>query len=95
VVPGPMFSAGTITMPIRIAVMRGADVLYSQLHQYQVQIANPSAATQFVFTDSNVVVPEPSAADYQAFAGFDEGPVKATTDKPKKTTGKKKTAATN
>ncbi len=95
VVPGPMFSPGTITMPIRTAVMHGTDVLYSQIHQYQVQVTDPSVATQFVFTDSNVVVPEPSAQDYQAFAGYDEAAPKAATDKPKKTTHKKKAAATN
>ena len=93
VVPGPMFAPGTITMPIRVAVMHGTDVLYSQIHQYQVQVSDPSAATQFVFTDQNVVVPEPAAKDYQAFAGYDENTPKAAGDKPK---GKrKKVAATN
>ncbi|OHV87106.1 hypothetical protein [Mesorhizobium sp. ORS 3428] len=82
VVPGPMFAPGTVTMPIRIAVQHGTDVLYSQLHQYQVQITDPSAATQFVFTDANVVVPEPSATDYQAYAGYDEN-APAATDKSK------------
>ncbi|MER8384716.1 hypothetical protein NKG60_20960 [Mesorhizobium sp. M1428] len=91
VVPGPMFTPGTITMPIRIAVMHGTEVLYSQLHSYQVQVTDPSSATQFVFTDSNVVVPEPTAKDYQAYAGYDEGAPKVATDKPKK----KKAAATN
>jgi hypothetical protein len=95
IVPGPKFSPGTITMPIRIAVMHGADVLYSQLHQYQVQVTDPSVATQFVFTDSNVVVPEPSAQDYQAYAGYDETTPKAATDKSKKKTHRKKVTATN
>jgi hypothetical protein len=72
IVPGPMFTPGTITMPIRIAVMHGTDVLYSQIHPYQIQVSDPSTATQFVFTDSNVVVPEPSAKDYQVYAGYDE-----------------------
>ena len=89
IVPGPMFAPGTITMPIRIAVMHGTDVLYSQIHPYQIQVSDPSTATQFVFTDSNVVVPEPSAKDYQAFAGYDEVTPKAVTDKPKKS-GRKK-----
>jgi hypothetical protein len=93
VVPGPMFTPGTVTMPIRIAVMHGADVLYSQIHQYQVQVTDPSVATQFVFTDSNVVVPEPTAQDYQAYAGYDENTPKATTDKPRKR--RNKSAATN
>jgi len=94
IVPGPKFTPGTITMPIRTAVMHGTDVLYSQIHQYQVQVTDPSVATQFVFTDSNVVVPAPTAQDYQAYAGYDETTPKATTDKPKKT-HRKKAAATN
>lgn len=74
VVPGPQAAAGTITMPIRIAVLQGTNVLYSKLHQYQVQISDMSAATQFVFKDPNVTVPEPTGKDYQVFAGYDEGP---------------------
>jgi hypothetical protein len=74
VVPGPKAGPGTITMPIRVVVVHGSDVLYSQLHQYKLQISDMSAATQFVFNDPNVVVPEPTAKDYQVFAGYDEGP---------------------
>jgi hypothetical protein len=74
VVPGPKGSPGTITMPIRVVVVHGSDVLYSQLHQYKLQVSDMSAATQFMFNDPNVVVPEPTAKDYQLFAGFDEGP---------------------
>ncbi|RAZ92825.1 hypothetical protein DPM33_02850 [Mesorhizobium hawassense] len=90
VVPGPLFAPGTVTMPIRIAVQHGNDVLYSQLHQYQVQVTDPSAATQFVFTDANVVVPEPSATDYQAYAGYDENTPAPAADKAK---GKRKKRA--
>ncbi|MGX5805689.1 hypothetical protein ACWGS9_31380 [Bradyrhizobium sp. Arg314] len=92
VVPGPLFAPGTVTMPIRIAVQRGGEVLYSQLHQYQVQVTDASAATQFVFVDSNVVVPEPSARDYQAYAGYDENIPAAAKPKGKK---KKRAPATN
>jgi len=93
IVPGPMFTPGTITMPIRIAVMHGPDVLYSQIHPYQIQVSDPSTATQFVFTDSNVVVPEPTARDYQAFAGYDEtAPAAADKKSGKK---KKRAPATN
>ncbi|RWG55741.1 MAG: hypothetical protein EOQ64_15790 [Mesorhizobium sp.] len=92
VVPGPLFTSGTVTMPIRIAVQHGPDVLYSQLHQYQVQVTDPSAATQFVFTDTNVVVPEPTARDYQAYAGYDEN-APAATDKSKAKRKKRVAAA--
>jgi hypothetical protein len=77
VVPGPLGKAGTITMPIRVVVMHGDKVLYSKLHQDKVQISNASAASQFLLTDPDISVPEPTAQDYQVFAGFDEGPVKA------------------
>jgi hypothetical protein len=84
IVPGPLASAGTVTMPIRIVVVRGADVLYSKLHQYKVQMSDLSAATQFVFNDPNIAVPEPTAKNYQIFAGFDEGPAKpAAAEKPR------------
>ncbi|RWG00177.1 hypothetical protein [Mesorhizobium sp.] len=92
VVPGPLFTPGNVTMPIRIAVQHGPDVLYSQLHQYQVQVTDPSAATQFVFTDTNVVVPEPTARDYQAYAGYDEN-APAATDKSKAKRKKRVAAA--
>jgi len=90
VVPGPVFAPGTVTMPIRIAVQHGDEVLYSQLHQYQLQVTDPSAATQFVFVDNNVVVPEPTARDYQAYAGYDESTPVASADKSK---GKRKKRA--
>ncbi len=76
VVPGPLGSAGTITMPIRIVVVQGSQVLYSQLHQYKLQITSTTAATQFVFNDPNVSVPLPAEGTYQVYAGFDEGPPK-------------------
>lgn len=76
VVTGPAGGAGTVNMPIRIAVVRNGEVLYSQLHKNSVQVTDPSTATQFVFTDQNVVIPIPTARDIQIFAGFDEGPAK-------------------
>jgi hypothetical protein len=76
IVPGPLGKPGTITMPIRVAVTMGDQVLYSQLHQYKVQVSDISTATQFLFNDANVSVPEPTARNYQVFVGFDEGPPK-------------------
>jgi hypothetical protein len=74
VVPGPAGSAGTVTMPIRVAVVRGEEVLYSQLHKHQVKVGNES--TQWLFNDPNVSIPIPSTQDIQIFAGYDEGPPK-------------------
>jgi hypothetical protein len=74
VIPGPKGKTGSINLPLRVAVMHGSDVLYSQLHKYPVTIASATGATQYVFTDPAVTVPAPSAANYQVFVGFDEGP---------------------
>lgn len=95
IVPGPQGTAGTITMPIRVVVTRGSNVLYSQLHQHKVQVSDTTSATQFVFNDANVTVPEPSARDYQVFVGYDEGPPKPkAADKPRPVARKKAPART-
>jgi hypothetical protein len=75
VVTGPAGAAGTITMPIRVAVVSSdAEVLYSQLSKYQVNVANTEAATQFVFHDPSAVIPIPEPNTVQVFVGYDEGP---------------------
>lgn len=89
VVPGPLAKPGTITMPIRIVVMRGSEVLYSNLQQYKVQVSDMSAATQFVYSDANISVPEPETSNYQVFAGYDEGKTKAPPPRKKRVVRKK------
>ncbi len=72
VVPGPKGQPGTITMPIRVAVVRGDEVLYSNLYKHDVNIG--STATTFVFSDPNIVIEQPTARNIQIFIGYDEGP---------------------
>jgi hypothetical protein len=93
VVPGPLGKPGAVTMPIRVVVMRGTDVLYSKLHQYKVQVSDMSAATQFMFSDPAIAVPEPTVANYQVFAGYDEGP-KVVAKPPRKRVVRRKAPAT-
>ncbi|MDW6020928.1 hypothetical protein SAZ10_04040 [Mesorhizobium sp. BAC0120] len=76
VVPGPAAKDGTVTMPIRVVVMRGSDVLYSNLAKYQVTVNKTAGATQFVYNDANVTFPTPEPGTVQVFAGYDEGPSK-------------------
>jgi hypothetical protein len=73
VVPGPKGREGQITMPIRVAVTRGDEVLYSQLHRHPVQVAT-GGATQFIFTDAAVTFPQPTQRNVTVFVGYDEGP---------------------
>jgi hypothetical protein len=74
IVPGPLAKVGKITMPIRVAVLQGDNVLYSKLAQYSVDIADTSSASQFLYSDPEVTFPRPTARDIQVFAGYDEGP---------------------
>ena len=76
VVPGPAGKAGSMAMPIRIVVLRGEEVLYSELHKHQVSVGN--ASTQWVFNYPNVTIPIPAEENIQVFAGYDEGPQKKT-----------------
>jgi hypothetical protein len=77
VVPGPAAKDGTVTMPIRVVVMRpSGDVVYSNLAKYQVTVNKTAGATQFVYNDPNVTFPTPEPGTVQVFAGYDEGPSK-------------------
>ncbi len=74
VVTGPSGGAGSVTLPIRVVVVRGSEVLYSQLHNHQVAVT--PGTTQFIFNDPAVAIPAGSEKLVQIYAGFDEGPAK-------------------
>ncbi len=74
VISGPVGKGGTITMPIRIVVLHGEDVLYSNLFKHQATVG--AQASQWLFSQPNVTIPLPSDQNVQAFVGFDEGPPK-------------------
>jgi hypothetical protein len=74
VVPGPAGAPGSLTLPIRIAVVNGPDVLFSQIYQHPVQVASATAATTFLFTASDVTFADLGVRSMRGFAGFDEGP---------------------
>jgi hypothetical protein len=76
IVPGPAGAPGTISMPIRIAMLEGDRVIYSQLHKHEV--AAGAQVTQFIFTDPGLSIPEPSQRNIRILAGYDEGPPKQT-----------------
>jgi hypothetical protein len=77
VVPGPKASGDPKSLPIRVAITEGENVLYSELQQLQVTVVAGQAATQFVFSDPNPSIPAASIKAVQIFVGFDEGPPKA------------------
>lgn len=74
VVEGPKGTAGSLELPVRVAVRQGEDVPYSQLGKIQVAVAPNAGATQFIFKDEQVALPAPTSQNLQVFVGFDEGP---------------------
>lgn len=76
VVPGPLAKDGTVTMPIKIEVKRGDEVLYSNVAKYEVAVNKASGATQFIYNDPNVTFPTPEPGTLQVYAGYDLGPPK-------------------
>jgi len=84
VVPGPMAKTGTISLPIRIAVLRDADVIYSNLAKYPVQLTDTSEAAQFLYSNASVTFDAPAKRNIQVFAGFDSGPEAGKPSKKKK-----------
>jgi len=84
IVTGPQGKTGQVTLPIRVAVLRGDQVLYSNLAHYPVEIKSTAAATQFIYTNQSVSFAAPKSHDTLVFVGFDAGPEKAASRKKKK-----------
>ncbi|PJI45660.1 MAG: hypothetical protein CTR54_05215 [Rhizobium sp.] len=74
-VAGPEGKAGQVMLPIRVAVTDGDKVIYSELTQFPVTLADVAQASQFVFT-KDVPVPQDVGGLTKVHIGFDEGPVK-------------------
>lgn len=76
VVPGPKFRGGTVSLPIRVAVLQGDKVLSSNLHKQAVAMPNMDSAAQFLLSGATVSVPESAVRQVEILIGFDEGPTK-------------------
>ena len=73
VIPGPLGTPGTLTLPVEITVYQNQDVIYSQTFNQQVAVNDTAGATQFMFTDTNFTMPTPTSANVRVFVGFANG----------------------
>jgi hypothetical protein len=71
VVPGPAAKDGTVTLPIRVEVRSGGEVLYSHVTKQEVAITKTGGAVQFIFNDPNVSFPTPRPGTVAVTVGFD------------------------
>lgn len=72
VVNGPQGAAGSLNLPVRVAIRAGEDLPYSQLGR--IDVAMNQGATQFIYKDEQIILPEPEIRNLQVLVGFDEGP---------------------
>nr|WP_210388005.1 MULTISPECIES: hypothetical protein [unclassified Ciceribacter] len=73
-VAGPQGKAGSLSMPIRVAVVDSGNVLYSELTKFEASLTDPATPAQFVFTKDVTGISGEVSGLTQVFVGFDEGP---------------------
>ncbi|MEL6967780.1 MAG: hypothetical protein AAGM04_10405 [Pseudomonadota bacterium] len=73
-ITGPVGRPGQFQMPIRVAVTKGQDTVYSKLHRPTASIADGNSNGSFSFVDDKVIIPAPTATNVRVYIGFDEGP---------------------
>ena len=71
VVPGPVGTTGTVRLPIRVTVYQGGQIIHDRVQDHQVTVADTAGATQFIFNDAGISMPQPSSQNVQVFVGFD------------------------
>ena len=74
VVNGPKGTGGSFTMPIRVAIKEGDQLPYSRLGKFDVSVTPGAGASQFIYKDDQIVLPEPAIRNIQILVGYDEGP---------------------
>ena len=74
VITGPAGGAGTVRLPIRVAVQQGGCSRHFELHQTEAAITQGSAYSSFEFVDEKIVIPAPTATNVRVYLGFDETP---------------------
>lgn len=72
VTPGVAAPSGQVQLPLRVAVVRGTEVLYSNLGRLGVSIAPGSGAQTFRYVDRAIRLSEPAAQTINIQVGFDE-----------------------
>jgi hypothetical protein len=73
-VAGPMGGSGSVTLPIKVSVMDGETVLYSDTTNYQANIPAGEGSAQFLYTDNKVRVTGGAAGFVSVYVSFDQGP---------------------
>ena len=72
VAAGPKGATGTVIAPVRIAVLKGDTVAYSELHKIEVALTQPQLASDFAKVVEIPVASGPNDSDVEILVGFDD-----------------------
>ncbi len=72
IISGPSGETGQFVMPIRIAVTRGDEVLYTQMHEVPAEVPAGRTNNTFSFVDSAISIPKPDKENIIIYVGYDE-----------------------
>ncbi|MCL6706216.1 hypothetical protein M8R20_04305 [Pseudomonas sp. R2.Fl] len=78
-ISGPQGKAGTLSMPIRVSVVDGDQVLYSEITKFDAALADVNQPSQFVFTKDVTGIPGEISRLALVSVGFDDGTAKTKT----------------
>ncbi len=73
-VAGPMGGSGSVNLPIKVSVMDGETVLYSDTTNYQASIPAGEGSTQFLYTDNKIHVTGGAAGFVNVYVSFEQSP---------------------
>jgi hypothetical protein len=71
-VAGPLGGPGAVTLPIRVSVMDGENVLYSDVTKFEASIPQGETTAQFLFSDNKISVAGGSGGFVSLYVGFDQ-----------------------
>ncbi len=75
-ITGPAGTPGPVTLPIRISVVDGENVLYSEVTKFPTEIPPGAPGTQVIFRKDGITMPVGSGALVRVNIGFDTQPAK-------------------
>ncbi|WFS01506.1 hypothetical protein [Rhizobium tumorigenes] len=78
IVAGPMGGSGSVNLPIKVSVMDGQTVLYSDTTNYQASIPAGEGAAQFLYTDNKIHVTGGAAGFVSVYVSFEQSPAAPT-----------------
>jgi hypothetical protein len=74
VVAGPMGGSGNVALPIKVSVMDGDTVLYSDTTNFDAQIPPGQGTAQFLYTDNKIRVTSGAAGFVSLYVSFEQAP---------------------